>query len=85
MLSMRSQSKSASLAQRFGALVLRILSTRPATLQALVLRQVWRTGGNVKQIRWEALFEDGWKEVSVEDLLFRLIGSGLIRAYREKR
>jgi hypothetical protein len=39
----------------------------------------------MKQIRWEALFADGWKEVSVEDLLFRLIGSGLIRAYREKQ
>ncbi len=36
----------------------------------------------MKQIRREALFADGWKEVSVEDLLFRLIGSGLIRAYR---
>jgi hypothetical protein len=35
-----------------------------------------------KIIRWQALFVDGWKEVSVEDLLFRLIGSGLIRAYR---
>jgi hypothetical protein len=43
MLSMRSQSESASLAQRVGALVLRILSTRPATLQALVLCQVRRT------------------------------------------
>jgi hypothetical protein len=38
----------------------------------------------MKQIRWEALFADGWREVSVEDLLFRLIGSGLIRAYRAK-
>jgi hypothetical protein len=64
--------------------VLRILSTRKPTLQTLVLRQVRRTGGNVKHIRWEALFADGWKEVSAEDLLFRLIGSGLIRAYRAK-
>ena len=38
----------------------------------------------MKQIRWEALFADGWREVSVEDLLFRLIDSGLIRAYRAK-
>lgn len=85
MLPMRSQSKSASLAQRIGALVLRVLPTWQSTVQAMVLRQVWRTGGNVKQIRWEALFADGWREVFVEDLLFRLIGSGLIRAYREKQ
>jgi hypothetical protein len=39
----------------------------------------------VKTIRWEALFADGWREVPAEDLLFRLIGSGLIRAYREKQ
>lgn len=51
----------------------------------LVPCQVRRIGGSVKHIRWEALFADGWKEVSVEDLLFRLIGSGLIRAYREKQ
>jgi hypothetical protein len=38
----------------------------------------------MKRVRWEALFTDGWEEVSVEDLLFRLIGSGLIRAYRAK-
>ena len=37
----------------------------------------------MKQIRWEALFADGWRVVSAEDLLFRLIGSGLIRAYRD--
>jgi hypothetical protein len=85
MLPVWSQSESASLAQRTRAVVLRVLPTRPATLQALVLCQVRRTGGNVKQIRWEALFADGWREVSVEDLLFRLIGSGLIHAYREKR
>jgi hypothetical protein len=39
----------------------------------------------MKQIRWEALFADGWKEVSVEDLLFRLVGSGLTKAYRAKQ
>jgi hypothetical protein len=39
----------------------------------------------VKTIRWEALFADGWREVSVEDLFFRLIRSGLIRACREKQ
>jgi hypothetical protein len=38
----------------------------------------------MEQIRWEALFADGWKEVAVEDLLFHLIASGLITAYRAK-
>ena len=39
----------------------------------------------MKQIRLEALFADGWREVSAEDLLFRLVGSGLISTYREKQ
>jgi len=39
----------------------------------------------MKHIRWEALFADGRREVSAEDLLLRLIGSGPIRAYRAKQ
>jgi hypothetical protein len=39
----------------------------------------------MKRIRWEALFADGWREVSAEGLLFRLVGSELIRAYRAKQ
>jgi len=36
-------------------------------------------------VRWEALFADGWKEMTADDLLFRLTGSGQITAYRQKQ